>query len=58
MYLINGVVRVSHALPDRARALAFRACDDASGPALLAARLLDEWLYLDEARRNNHAPSS
>ncbi len=53
MYLINGVVPVSERDPDRARLIAYRACEDAAGPALYAVRSLDRHLYLERARQRN-----
>lgn len=46
MYLIQGVVPVSDREPDRARLLAFRACEDAAGSALYAVRSMDRFLHL------------
>lgn len=53
MYLVNGVVPVSEHDPDRARLLAYRCCEDATGPALNAVRLMDRHLYLEAARQRN-----
>jgi hypothetical protein len=53
MYLVNGLVPVSDRDPDRARLLAYRACEDATGPALYAVRSLDRHLYLESATQRN-----
>ena len=60
-YVVRGVASVSDREPDLARLLAFRACEDATGPVLDPVRALDRHLYLHDAQARNaevrHRPS-
>jgi hypothetical protein len=56
-YMLMGVVPISRRDPDRARNLAYRACEAASGPALGSIRWMDEHLYLNEGRERASRPS-
>jgi hypothetical protein len=52
-YLVKGVVPISGRDSDSARLLAYRACEDATGPALYGVRTMDAHLYLEMRRRAN-----
>ena len=52
-YLVSGVAPVSDLEPDRARLLAFRACEDAVGQVLDPVRVMDRHLYLRDAQTRN-----
>ena len=49
-YLVSGIAPVSEREPDRARLLAYRACEDASGQVLDPVRAIDRHLYLHDAQ--------
>ena len=49
-YLVNGVAPISDQDPDRARLLAYRACEDATGQVLDPVRAIDRHLYLHDAQ--------
>ena len=54
-YLVSGIVPVADRDPDRARLLAYRACESASGQVLDPMRRMDRQLYLRDAQTHNAA---